>query len=481
MAERSLRALVDNVERRHPGLVRLEGDVGGAVITGVTQDSRTVRSGELFCAIVGVSVDGHDHLDAATEAGAGALLVLTGRELSTTPPIPVLRSPDNRRAAGVLAAEFHGNPSDHLDLVGVTGTNGKTTIVTLVEHLAHACGRKSESMGTLTGPLTTAAATTFQRSLRERLDRGIDLVAAEVSSHALDQERVAGSRFAVSVFTNLTQDHLDYHADMDEYFDAKARLFHPDLSEHAVIDVSGEWGARLADLSAIPTNRVDTAVIADAARFSDGRWEFEWRGRDVCLPLGGRFNVVNAVLAAEAAATLGMEPGEIADALVTAPQVPGRFERIDCGQPFEVVVDYSHTPASLEAAIATAAELVPGGRVITVFGAAGDRDPSKRPLMGAAASSSDVLYVTSDNPRTEDPDAIINEVISGISHLDTRREPDRRLAIRTAIAGASSGDLVLIAGKGHEDYQIIGTTRHDFDDRVEARAALADIGWTDSA
>lgn len=463
-------------------------------VTSITQDSRTVSAGALFCALQGSAVDGHEHIDAAIDAGAVAVVV----ERHITDRVPELIVADSRVATGELAAAFVGHPSTFLDLVGVTGTNGKTSVVTLVAHIVTACGEPAASMGTLTGSLTTAAAPDFQQALRSHLQDGCAVVAAEISSHALDQRRVAGSEVSVAIFTNLSQDHLDYHPNMDDYFEAKARLFTPEFGADAIIDVSDSYGRQLADRvrsqreaglfsSDHELIEVDGAAEIAKATLAQQSSTFAWRGHDVELPLGGSFSVTNAILAAEAALALGYDEAKIAAALNLAAPIPGRFESVDMGQPFAVIVDYSHTPASVSIAVESARE-IGDGKVRLVFGAAGDRDPGKRPLMGAAATTADVLYVTSDNPRTEDPELIIDAVIAGVDStlsgdtarsgdIDVHRIADRAAAIRSAITGADPDDIVVIAGKGHEDYQVIGTTTIDFDDRVHARAALAELGW----
>ncbi len=464
------------VTQRRPGLIeRLP--TSAPALTSITQDSRTVEHGSLFCAIRGAS-DGHAYISEAVDRGAAAVLV----DHPTGATVPEVVVSDTREATGHLASAFWGHPSESLQLVGVTGTNGKTSIVSMIEHLVAFCGDASASMGTLTGSLTTSAAPEFQEALAGHRDDGCAVVAAEVSSHALDQKRIVGSRVRVAVFSNLSQDHLDYHQDMDDYFAAKARLFDPELSQSAVVDVSDEWGRRLARRTTIETIEIDGGAIAAAAQLDQRTSTFVWRERTITLPLGGRFSVHNALLAAETCVLLGYAPETIAEGLESTPPIPGRFESIDAGQPFAVVVDYSHTPASIEAAVSSARALT-SGRVLLVFGAAGDRDPGKRPLMGQAARHADLLYVTSDNPRTEDPDMIIDEVVAGTVDAvgEVRRIPDRRDAIRSAIADAQAGDIVVIAGKGHEDYQIVGTTRRDFDDRLEARRALADRGWGNAA
>lgn len=450
-------------------------------ITSITQDSRTVTPGALFCALSGSNSDGHDHVGSAIEAGAAAVLV----ERHVTDAVPELLVTDARTAMGELAAAFNGHPD--VQLVAVTGTNGKTSIVTLLAHIVNSCGGSAASMGTLTGSLTTLAAPEFHASLREHHEAGRNIVAAEVSSHALDQGRISGSIPAVSIFTNLSQDHLDYHESMESYFEAKARLFDEPFVAPAVIDVSDSWGARLVERLADSTPR--TIVAVDGAGYVSGATlhhtssEYTWRDHEVLLCLGGAFSVINAVLASEAAVILGYDVAGIVEALGTVPQIPGRFESIDQGQPFGVFVDYSHTPGSIDAAVESARTLT-NGAVRIVFGAAGDRDPGKRPLMGRAASAADVLFVTSDNPRSEDPEVIIDQVVAGIESTpasDVHRISDRAEAIGAAISGAAPGDIVLITGKGHEDYQIIGSTRTDFDDRVEARAALAFSGWEGAA
>lgn len=475
MAESRLDHLVSAVHADQPSLVpTAEPALAEVTVRSITQDSRAVVDGSLFCAVRGHTADGHDWIDAAGAAGAVAVVA----EEVRTRAIPTVLTPDSRRATAHFASEFFGRPSTELDLIGVTGTNGKTTIVTLIQHVARSLGRNAESMGTLTGSLTTSAAPQFQESLRRAADGGVDLVAAEVSSHALDQRRVDASVFRLALFTNLTQDHLDYHVDMDHYFAAKALLFTSGMATTAIIDVSSPFGQRMADVATMPVRRVDQSSI-DVRHVGPTGSRFVFRGHAIDLPLGGRFNITNAVLVIETFLELGADLSDIATALEAVPQVPGRFEWIDGSQPFGVVVDYSHTPASLEAAIASARE-ISTGRVIVVFGAGGERDQGKRPLMGGVAMTSDVVIVTSDNPRTEDPEQIIDAIMEGAERstaVEFRRDADREHAIRAAIGEARMGDVVLIAGKGHENYQVIGSTVRDFDDRVVARRALVACGW----
>ena len=443
-------------------------------VADVDHDSRRVAAGALFACIPGRSCDGHDFAADAVAAGAVALLV----ERPIRAEVPRLLVPSVRAAVGPAAAAVHGHPSERLDLVGVTGTNGKTTTVRLLARLLTATGRATTEIGTLTGSLTTPEATDLQRSLSVAVARGVDCAAIEVSSHALVQHRVDGCRFRVAAFTNLGHDHLDFHPSMEDYFSAKARLFTGGLAERAVVDVTGEWGRRLAEVAAselevVKVDQREVAVLdADAASSV-----FRWRGRTVRLPMPGPFNRANAVLAAEVAVVLGLSPQDAADALAGAAPVPGRFEGVQAGQDFAVVVDYAHTPDAL-AAVLEAARSLGTGELTVVFGAGGDRDPAKRPQMGATAQSlADRVIVTSDNPRTEDPDGIIADIVAGMSGAGMSGaaaccEPDRRLAIRHAVASARSGDVVVIAGKGHETSQVIGGRTLPFDDREVARAEL---------
>ncbi len=435
----------------------------------VEHDSRRVGPGTLFACIPGAACDGHGFAADAVAAGAVALLV--ERPIPAT--VPCLLVESVRRAVGPAAAAVHGHPSQRLDLAGVTGTNGKTTTVRLAAGLLRAAGRDPVEIGTLTGTLTTPEATDLQRTLSEAVGRGASAAVVEVSSHGLAQHRVDGCRFRVAAFTNLGHDHLDYHGSMDDYFAAKARLFASGLAEHAVVDVTGPWGRRLADAAAseIPLVEVDQRDIEllDADARSS---VFRWRGHTVTLPLGGAFNRANAVLAAEMAVGLGLDPDAAAAGLADAAPVPGRFESVQAGQDFAVVVDYAHTADSLAAVLRAARSLTDRG-LIVVFGAGGDRDRGKRPRMGAAAERlADRVIVTSDNPRSEDPERIIDDIIEGMSRAPDLRDPDRRRALSHAMATARRGDMVVIAGKGHETSQIIGDRRLAFDDRDAARREI---------
>ena len=446
------------------------GAKGAAVdppINDVEHDSRQVSPGSLFACIRGEKTDGHIHAAAAVEAGAVALLV----DHSVGLDVPEMVVADVRTTVGPTAAVVHGLPAERIDLVGVTGTNGKTTTVRLVSDVLRTSGRQVTEIGTLTGILTTPEATELQRQLVQAAHRGDDAVAMEVSSHALDQHRVDGSRFRVSAFTNLGRDHLDHHLTVEAYFAAKARLFEPDLCDLAVIDISSPHGQLLAETCTVPIVRVDSRAM-DIVCVGIRSSRFRWRDQIIDLPLGGAFNISNALLAAEIARALGIAESDTAAAMSQVAPVPGRFESIDEGQPFAVLVDYAHTPDGLEAVLG-AARAAAEGRVTVVFGAGGDRDRDKRPRMGAVARQlADRVVVTSDNPRGEDPDAIIAAIISGMDSAPDVVEPDRRRAIGAALADARTDDVVVIAGKGHESTQTTGSEVVDFDDRIVARQTL---------
>ncbi len=442
-------------------------------IAGLFFDSRQVVEGSLFFAVPGESSDGHDHIESAMAAGAAAVVV----ERPSPFELPQIVVESSRAAMAPIAAAFHDNPSQKLTVVGVTGTNGKTTTVSMIAAIAEAAGLSASVIGTLTGARTTPEAIDLQAQLAQAVAGGVDLVAMEVSSHALVQHRADCVAFAATVFTNLSVDHLDYHESMDDYFAAKARLFAPGRGRTAVIWVADDWGVVLADQCAaaeIETVRV-SPDLADVALADVGASSFVWCDQQVDLPMGGRFNVANALLAAETALALDIAPSDVASGLTNLLPVPGRFELVEAGQAFGIVVDYSHTPDSLEGAI-LAAKDVAQGRVLTVFGAGGDRDRSKRPMMGEVAHrNADLVVVTSDNPRSEDPMVIIEDVVSGMAGEPWLIEVDRRSAIEAALREALPGDVVLLAGKGHETTQTIGAVVSDFDDRAVAREILASL------
>ncbi len=455
---------------------RLAGDDTDPELTSIVHDTRDVAPGSLFCCVRGARVDGHDLAVAALDAGAAALVVDHALPVAA----PQLVVPDVRRAMGPLAAAFWGQPSHDLVVVGATGTSGKTTVTHLLQAVLQAAGLPCGIIGTLSGARTTPESTELQSLLAGERDAGRRAVAMEVSSHGLELHRVDGTRFAAAVFTNLSQDHLDFHHTMDAYFAAKAALFTPAFTDRAVVCADDPWGRRLLDqlrdvtgLDARPYSLDDASEV----RLSPTGASFRWRGEPVELRLAGRFNVTNAVAAAAAAESLGIAPDVVTRGLSAAPPVPGRFGAVDAGQSFAVLVDYAHKPDALDKALQAARELVDtGGRLTVVFGCGGDRDAAKRPLMGGvAARLADRVVITSDNPRSEDPQAIIDEVRAGVPSgaPPVTAEADRRRAIELALAEARAGDVVVIAGKGHETTQTIGDTVVPFDDREVAREALA--------
>ena len=451
-------------------------------ISGLAYSSREVTAGSLFFCVRGFTADGHDFAPDAVERGAAALVCERPLGLG----VPEVLVDDVRAAMGPAAARFFGDPTDELRVVGITGTNGKTTTAFLVRHLLESAGVQTGLLGTVKRVVggveeeverTTPEAIDLQETFRRMLDGGDRACAMEVSSHALELGRTAGIRFACKVFTNLTQDHLDFHRTMDAYYAAKRRLF--DEPGPAVVNVDDEYGRRIAD-------EVDATVTFAIERDADYRARdvsFDFAGASFACdtphgplelesPLPGLFNVQNALGALAAVLTLGVEPGSVPDALRSFGRVPGRFEAVDEGQDFGVLVDYAHTPDSLENVLRAAREIT-RNRLHVVFGAGGDRDQTKRPLMGEAASAlADRVIVTSDNPRNEDPAAIADQVMQGAG-ADAELELDRRKAIALAIESAEPGDVVVIAGKGHEQGQEFERGRKEpFDDVTVAREAL---------
>ncbi len=444
-------------------------------VVDLTHDSRQVGRGWAFVCIPGDTVDGHDFAPAAVAQGASVIIVERPLDL----PVPQIVVTDARRAAGPAAAVVHGSPANRLDLIGVTGTNGKTTVTHMLAAVLAAVGRDVEQVGTLSGVRTTPEAADLQRSLAGFVADGIDTVVMEVSSHALALHRVDGCRFDVSVFTNLSQDHLDLHGSMEAYFRAKALLFEPALSDLGVVNRDDTFGRLLTDAAPIEMRTYSSEDASDV-RVGVREHRFTWRGHDVVVPVGGTFNVSNSLAALTASVELGIDAGAAVAGLAGCPPIPGRFEHVSGpGDDIDVVVDYAHTPDGI-AALIDALRDVADGRVVLVFGCGGERDADKRSLMGAAATAADVVVVTSDNPRREDPDAIIAAAVAGVdrSGSDHRYrdaliiDADRRRAIRAAIDVALPGDVVAIAGKGHETTQTIGLESLPFDDRVEARAGL---------
>ena len=472
-------------------------------ITGLTDDSRQVAVGSLFVAVQGERVDGHDFVDRVLTAGAAALVV--GRAVAAG-STPTIRVQDSRAALGVIGSRFYGDPSSALRMIGVTGTNGKTTTTYVVKTMLEAAKRQVGLIGTVAylvgkesfpASHTTPGALDLQKLFARMVEKRLDTVVMEVSSHALALDRTAGSEFDVAVFTNLTQDHLDFHVDMERYFQAKLKLF-VELGrsgarkerKRAIINGDDPWSRRMREACTVPVWTYGLGEQADLraedVRLSAAGTDFTLRSpAGTCTiqsRLVGEHNVYNLLAAIGVALHEGLTLDQVRVAVGAVSNVPGRFERVEAGQDFTVVVDYAHTEDAL-VRLLTAATALRTGRIITVFGCGGDRDRTKRPKMGrAAVQYSDVVILTSDNPRTEDPAAILREVEAGVKdalanrgHVRHQMLADRRAAIQAAIREAKAGDMVLIAGKGHEDYQIVGTTKHHFDDREVAREMIGTL------
>jgi UDP-N-acetylmuramoyl-L-alanyl-D-glutamate--2,6-diaminopimelate ligase len=461
-----------------------------AAATDISDDSRRVTRGSLFIAVRGTERDGHDYLEAVARAGAAAAVV----EDPSRTQLPALVVRDGRRAAALAAAAAFGHPADAAQIAGVTGTNGKTTVVNMLRHLLDQEDARSASIGTLGvlvgsagdalpggDGLTTPGPIELQRLFRTLVDGGIRTVAMEVSSHALQQRRTDGITLDVAVFTNLTRDHLDYHGTMDAYLRAKVQLAEH-LRPHGVIVVNADdpaWRTLLPP----GRRRVTFSVRSGSAEVSasdirygprGSAWTLDLAGDRIAvrLPLVGDFNVANALAATAAAWAMGVASSRIGERLATLPQVPGRLEMIS--ESPTVLRDYAHTPDALERALCAIRPFATG-KLIVVFGAGGDRDRGKRPQMGAVAEQvADRLILTSDNPRTEDPERILDDIASGLRRPDYERIEDRRQAIARALSIAEPGDVVLLAGKGHEIYQVRGTENVPFDERVIVRELLAD-------
>lgn len=467
-------------------------------VTAVTDDSRAVAAGSLFVAVKGERVDGHSYVAQVVQAGVAAVVAQGPVE---TGPVPLVRVVDSRKALGLIGGRFYGDPSAQLSMVGITGTNGKTTTTYLCKALLEGIGRRVGLIGTVAYQIgeetipashTTPGALELQGLLAKMTQANLDSVVMEVSSHALAMDRTAGCEYDAAVFTNLTQDHLDYHKTMDEYFQAKLKLFTAlgggkKAGQRAILNMDDPCGAQIKAACRVPvwgyTVKGRADLKAERVRLSMNGTTFT-----AATPSGtftvesrlvGEHNVYNLLGAMGVALHAGATCSQVQEAVAQVSNVPGRFERVSAGQDFTVVVDYAHTEDAL-LRLLTAAQALKTHRIITVFGCGGDRDRGKRPKMGrAAVEHSDVVVLTSDNPRTEDPMAILREVEVGVREALQRRSgvdyhlvPDRREAIGMAVRLARTGDIVLIAGKGHEDYQIVGTKKYHFDDREVAREAI---------
>lgn len=498
--EMTLAALLEALEGRVE-ILDTQGPLGTR-LTAVTDDSRAVASGSLFVAVKGESVDGHRFIQAAAGAGAAAIVL---QEPAAGLRCPTVRVADSRKALGLLGSRFYGEPSSKLRMIGVTGTNGKTTTTFVCKALLEGLGQRVGLIGTVAYQIgqevlpashTTPGALELQQLLDKMVTDRCTAAVMEVSSHALAQDRTSGCEYDVAVFSNLTQDHLDFHKTMDEYFQAKLRLFTGltgvrKPNKRAIVNADDPSGMRIASLCPAP---VWTYAVHGKADLRAERVKLSLSGTTftAATPAGsfpvdshlvGEHNVYNLLAAIGVALHEGATPEQVRQAVGSVTNVPGRFERVLAGQNFTVVVDYAHTEDAL-VRLLTAAQALKAGRIITVFGCGGDRDRGKRPKMGrAAVQYSDVVILTSDNPRTEDPLAILQEVEVGVQDALRQRPQvhyhkvvDRREAIAAAVREARAGDMVLIAGKGHEDYQILGKTKFHFDDREVAREAIQRLG-----
>ena len=488
-----LRDLIRNVELIEPA------ESPETEISGIAYDSRQVGNGYLFAAVRGARTDGNRYVDQAVERGAGAILSENPRPSAC--PRPWIRVEHGRRALAQTAANYFGHPTRELRLVGVTGTNGKTSTAYLLESILKTGGSQVGMISTIAyrtpgwsapAGLTTPESLDLQELFRRFRQNGCRQAVMEVSSHALDLSRVHASRFEMAVFTNLSPEHLDYHQSMDSYYRAKKRLFvdtgygPPGVS---VVNVDDSWGQKLA--GSIPGRHL-TFSLSRPADFGVLGCQSGWRGMQVRLRIQeeelevrtrllGSFNLSNLLAAAAAANSLGVDRDALRDGIEACPPIPGRFEQIDCGQSFRVIVDYAHTPDALRNVLATARKLG-ARRVLVLFGCGGERDRAKRPAMGSIAEQhSDWVMLTSDNARGEDPMAILGEIQAGFRFDRHEVEPDRREAIRRLFTRAESGDVVILAGKGHEAGQQEGGRVHPFDDRQVARAVLGEMDYGDAA
>ncbi len=467
---------------------------------GLAYDSRQVRDGYLFFAFVGAVLDGRKFARAAIKSGAVA--VVSDATRPDDEAMPWIQVSHGRRGLAAAAKRYYGAPDERLGLTGITGTNGKTTCTFLVDALLHAGGYKTARIGTIgceVAGVAEAVMNTTPESLEliqifaRTLAAGGSYATMEVSSHALAQGRVAGLHFHTAVFTNLTQDHLDFHGSMEEYFSAKRQLFDGEFTPaFAVINADDAYGARITPGEATSTLRYGLSGSADLraesieSSFSGLRFLacHEGRKHEVRAAMVGEINVYNILAALGTGLSYGLDWETMLAGIAGCPGVPGRFERVDAGQPFLVIVDYAHTDDALRNTLRVARQLLTGGRLITLFGCGGDRDRTKRPRMGMAAGElSDYVVLTSDNPRSEEPLSILNDVLVGLGREDTPYavEPDRAAGIALALGRARAGDIVILAGKGHETYQILQDRTIDFDDRVVARQALAKLGFGMSA
>ena len=450
---------------------RIVGD-SQTILTGISQDSRNIESGDILCCVRGESFDGHRFINEALERGCSAVLVDQVDE-SISPSITQIIVEDVRSVLGRIASAAFRHPASSLKMVGITGTNGKTSTAAILGSVLSMHGASVHVMGTLTGSRTTPESIDLQAQLRSLVDSGVDHVVMEVSSHALQQHRVDGIVFDLSIFTNLGHDHLDFHGTMENYFAAKKSLFTSQLSRCAVVNTDDAYGQQLFLNAEIRTTGFSASDVTDVS-ISAQRVAFSWRSLAISLPIGGTFSVANAIAAITAAAEMGVSDSAILSGCAQVATVPGRFESIPNDAGIDVVVDFAHTPEALRGLL-TSARMITQAQLIVVFGCGGDRDSAKRPVMGGIATEvADVVIVTSDNPRSEDPEQIVADVMQGVSSNGARVSSivNREKAIESAILGANRGDMVVVAGKGHELTQEIHGDFLPFSDVAVAQVAL---------
>lgn len=442
-------------------------------ITGVAYDSRQVKPGNIFCCVRGLAHDGHQHI--ASALAAGAVAVVADRPVATN--VPVVMVDDVRPAMALLSSAIFEDPSRHLMVIGVTGTNGKTSVAHLLTQILSFAGRQVALSGTLNGERTTPEAPDLQQRLAQWKNEGMDSVVMEVSSHALTQHRADGTSFAAVAFTNLSRDHLDYHPDLAAYRAAKERLFSLAFSQQAVVVIDDQVGQEIATQAQTKGLQVATVSSGQAKIVvHPTSTVFVWQGHEIVLPLGAAFMATNALVAAELAQIVGVGPATIVEALQQVTPVPGRFETIAAAGGPVVVVDYAHTPEALATVLLAARSLAGSKKVLLVFGCGGNRDHGKRPLMGAAAQKgADLCFVTSDNPRDEPPRGVIEDILVGMTEQPALQELDRAKAIAAALYAANPGDVVVIAGKGHEQTQEIAGQFFPFDDRQIVEELLSEM------
>ena len=474
VAPQALGALLESTFFGHlPGVMYTSVGSLEVLISDITNDSKQVNHGSMYCCVVGDHTDGHDFAQDALNAGASALLVERKLPIDCAQVIVS----DARRAMGEMASAFYDHPSKRMRVVGITGTNGKTTTAHLLGAIFRQQGLNTEVFGTLSGARTTPESCDLQRNLWRAANSGVRAVVMEVTSHALVLQRIVGTQFDAVVFLNLSPEHLDFHNTLEQYFAAKASLFNKQFTNLGIVNGDDVHGQLLLDAAEIETLSFGLSDV-DKIEVTPQSHSYIWRNNTVHVAVGGKFNVLNSLAAATVAASLGVDLVDIVSGLAAAGTVAGRYQAVSADTPFDVIVDYAHTPDALRRVLDSTREvIVPGGKIILVFGCGGDRDTAKRPMMGmVAALGADRVIVTSDNPRSEEPSDIAQQITSGIddavgrSHVSV--ELDRRSAIELALMTARKGDVVIIAGKGHETTQTIGNRVLPFNDAQVANELI---------